>query len=70
MSIVLIAEDDEAVRVLTQSIIEEMGHIGLTAAKTEEALAFYCRLGNAPGVAISFLQPIKLNVGRKRAVQI
>ena len=39
MSIVLIAEDDEGVRVLTQSVIEEMGHIGLTAANTEEALA-------------------------------
>src|SRR5687768_6549534 len=39
MSIVLIAEDDEGVRVLTQSIVEEMGHIGLTAANPEEALA-------------------------------
>ena len=37
MSIVLIVEDDEAVRVLTQSVIEEMGHIGLTAANPEEA---------------------------------
>jgi two-component system, cell cycle sensor histidine kinase and response regulator CckA len=39
MSIVLIVEDDEAVRVLTQSVIEEMGHIGLTAANPEEAAA-------------------------------
>lgn len=39
MSIVVIAEDDEAVRVLTQSIIEEMGHIGLTAANPDEAIA-------------------------------
>src|SRR5687767_3916288 len=39
MSTVLIAEDDEAVRVLTQSVIEEMGHIGLTAANPEEAAA-------------------------------
>jgi two-component system cell cycle sensor histidine kinase/response regulator CckA len=39
MSIVLIVEDDEGVRVLTQSIVEEMGHIGLTAANPEEATA-------------------------------
>ena len=39
MAIVLIAEDDEGVRVLTQSVIEEMGHVGLTAANTDEALA-------------------------------
>jgi CheY-like chemotaxis protein len=39
MSIVLIVEDDEGVRVLTQSIVEEMGHIGLTAANPEEAAA-------------------------------
>src|SRR5687767_2531654 len=39
MSIVLIAEDDEGVRVLTQSVVEEMGHIGLTAANIEEAMA-------------------------------
>jgi CheY-like chemotaxis protein len=39
MSIVLIAEDDEWVRVLTQSVIEEMGHVGLTAANPDEALA-------------------------------
>jgi two-component system cell cycle sensor histidine kinase/response regulator CckA len=39
MSTVLIVEDDEGVRVLTQSIIEEMGHIGLTAANPEEATA-------------------------------
>ena len=39
MSTVLIVEDEEGVRVLTQSIIEEMGHIGLTAANPEEATA-------------------------------
>jgi CheY-like chemotaxis protein len=39
MAIVLIAEDDEGVRVLTQSVIEEMGHVGLTAANADEALA-------------------------------
>ena len=39
MVIVLIAEDDEGVRVLTQSVIEEMGHVGLTAASPDEALA-------------------------------
>jgi CheY-like chemotaxis protein len=39
MAIVLIAEDDEGVRVLTQSVIEEMGHVGLTAASPDEALA-------------------------------
>ena len=39
MSIVLIAEDDEGVRVIMQSIVEGMGHICLTAANVEEALA-------------------------------
>jgi CheY-like chemotaxis protein len=39
MPIVLIAEDDEQVRVLTQSIVEEIGHVGLTAANPEEASA-------------------------------
>jgi CheY-like chemotaxis protein len=39
MAVVLVAEDDEAVRVLAQSVIEGMGHIGLTAANAEEALA-------------------------------
>ena len=39
MATILIAEDDESVRVLTQSVIEEMGHVGLTAANPEEAIA-------------------------------
>jgi DNA-binding NtrC family response regulator len=39
MGVVLVVEDDEQVRVLAESIIEETGHETLTAANVEEALA-------------------------------
>ena len=39
MAVLLVAEDDETVRVLAQSVIEGMGHVGLTAANADEALA-------------------------------
>jgi DNA-binding NtrC family response regulator len=39
MAVVLITEDDEAVRVLAESIIQDAGHTTLTAAKPAEAVA-------------------------------
>lgn len=39
MAVVLIADDDEPLRVLAQSIIEDAGHSTLTAANPQEALA-------------------------------
>src|SRR6266849_5067752 len=39
MAVVLIVEDDEQVRVLAESIIQDTGHETLTAANTDEALA-------------------------------
>jgi len=39
MGVVLIVEDEEQVRVLVQSAIQEAGHQTLTAANVEEAVA-------------------------------
>jgi DNA-binding NtrC family response regulator len=39
MAVVLIADDDEPLRVLAQSILEDAGHAALTAANPKEALA-------------------------------
>jgi CheY-like chemotaxis protein len=39
MGVVLIVEDDEQVRVLVESAIQETGHRTLTAANVDEALA-------------------------------
>jgi CheY-like chemotaxis protein len=39
MGVVLIVEDDEQVRVLVESAIQEISHSTLTAASVEEALA-------------------------------
>jgi len=39
MGVVLVVEDDEQVRVLAESAIQEAGHQTLTAANVDEALA-------------------------------
>ncbi len=39
MAVVLITEDDEPVRVLAESIIQDMGHETMTAGRVAEALA-------------------------------
>ena len=39
MAVVLIAEDDEPVRVLAESIIQDLGHATMTAGNGVEALA-------------------------------
>jgi len=39
MGFVLIVEDDEQVRVLAESIVQDTGHETLSAANVEEAMA-------------------------------
>jgi CheY-like chemotaxis protein len=39
MAVVLVVEDEEQVRVLAQSILDESGHKTLSASSTDEALA-------------------------------
>ena len=41
MANILVVEDEEALRVLAQSILEDMGHQVATAATVEEALALF-----------------------------
>ena len=51
MALVLIVEDEEQVRVLTESYLREQGHRTLTASTTDEALAV---LDVADGVDVLF----------------
>jgi DNA-binding NtrC family response regulator len=39
MAVVLIVDDEEQLRILAETIIQELGHATLTAASAEEALA-------------------------------
>ena len=47
MARILVVEDEEALRVLAQSILEDMGHETVNAATAEEALAFIANEGFA-----------------------
>ena len=51
MALIVIVEDEEQVRVLTESYLQEQGHRTLTASTKDEALAV---LGVADGVDILF----------------
>jgi DNA-binding NtrC family response regulator len=51
MAVVLIVDDEEQLRILAETIIQELGHEALTAASAEEALA---RVEARPDISVLF----------------